>query len=112
MIMANILTSKGIFEYKSHLLYFGNHTINKDRMTYFIQIIALILDKIDINWGPAFGTLIGIVRNNDYLPWNPCFDIYILKELIWFVMRGEGCIILSIMESMSKCLSLGRYPQT
>ena len=78
--MANILTSKGIFEYKSHLLYFGNHTINKDRMTYFIQIIALILDKIDINWGPAFGTLIGIVRNNDYLPWNPCFDIYILKE--------------------------------
>lgn len=80
MIMANILTSKGIFEYKSHLLYFGNHTINKDRMTYFIQIIALILDKIDINWGPAFGTLIGIVRNNDYLPWNPCFDIYILKE--------------------------------
>lgn len=80
MIMANILTSKGIFEYNSHLLYFGNHTINKDRMTYFIQIIALILDKIDINWGPAFGTLIGIVRNNDYLPWNPCFDIYILKE--------------------------------
>lgn len=80
MIMANILTSKGIFEYKSHLLYFGNHTINKDRMTYFIHIIALILDKIDINWGPAFGTLIGIVRNNDYLPWNPCFDIYILKE--------------------------------
>lgn len=78
--MANILTSKGIFEYKSHLLYFGNHTINKGRMTYFIQIIALILDKIDINWGPAFGTLIGIVRNNDYLPWNPCFDIYILKE--------------------------------
>ena len=45
-----------------------------------LQVLSFYLDKIDINWGPAFGTLIGIVRNDDFLPWKPVFDIYILKE--------------------------------
>lgn len=75
-----IKTSKGYFEYDSHLMYFGNHKIDKDIMLENIQILSLYLDKIGINWGPAFGTLIGIVRNDDFLPWNPVFDIYILKE--------------------------------
>lgn len=73
-------TSKGYLEYDSHLMYFGNHKIDKDIMLENIQILSLYLDKIGINWGPAFGTLIGIVRNDDFLPWNPVFDIYILKE--------------------------------
>lgn len=73
-------TSKGFLNYDSHLLYFGNHKINPDRMLDNIHVLALYLDKIGINWGPAFGTLIGIVRNDDFLPWNPVFDIYILKE--------------------------------
>ena len=45
-----------------------------------LQILSLYLDKIGIQWGPAFGTLIGIVRNDYFLPWAPTFDIYILKE--------------------------------
>lgn len=45
-----------------------------------LQVLSLYLDKIDINWGPAFGTLIGIIRNDDFQPWKPAFDLYILKE--------------------------------
>ena len=45
-----------------------------------LRVLAELLDKIGINWGPAFGTLIGIVRNNDLLPWAKVFNIYILKE--------------------------------
>lgn len=45
-----------------------------------LHVLAVYLDKIGINWGPAFGTLIGIVRNDDFQPWKPVFDIYILKE--------------------------------
>ena len=78
--MAFIKTSKGLFDYYQHLLYFGTKTICKDRMMENLSILSVYLDKIDINWGPAFGTLIGIVRNDDFLPWAPCFDIYILKE--------------------------------
>lgn len=92
--MRRIKTSKGFFEYNSHLLYFGNHSINKSVMLENLRALSFNLDKIDINWGPAFGTLIGIVRNNDFLPWNPVFDIYILKEdeerfkdLLWHLVE-------------------------
>jgi len=78
--MAKIKTSKGFLNYDSHLLYFGDKVINKERMLDNLRTLSVCLNKIDINWGPAFGTLIGIVRNDDFQPWKPVFDIYILKE--------------------------------
>ena len=75
-----IKTSKGLLQYRSHLLYFGDHKVDKSTIIENVQILSVYLDKIGINWGPAFGTLIGIVRSDDLLPWNPVFDIYILKE--------------------------------
>ena len=94
--MAKIKTSKGFLEYNRHLLYFGDKVINKAKMTDNLQILSVYLDKININWGPAFGTLIGIVRNDDFQPWKPVFDIYILKEdeerfkdVLW-LLKDEG----------------------
>lgn len=91
--MSHIKTSKGFLEYKSHLLYFGDKVMNKEVMLDNLRVLALYMDKIDINWGPAFGTLIGIVRNDDFQPWKPLFDIYILKEdeerfkdILWLMM--------------------------
>ena len=78
--MARIKTSKGFLEYENHFLYFGDKVMNKEVMLENVQVLSVYLDKIDINWGPAFGTLIGIVRNDDFQPWKPVFDIYILKE--------------------------------
>lgn len=78
--MAHIKTSKGFLEFENHLLYFGNKVMDTKAMFDNLQILSLYLDKIDINWGPAFGTLIGVVRNDDFQPWKPIFDIYILKE--------------------------------
>ena len=94
--MAHIKTSKGFLEYKSHLLYFGNKVIDRKKMIDNLHLLSFYLDKIDINWGPAFGTLIGIVRNDDFQPWKPVFDIYILKEdeerfkdILW-ALKDEG----------------------
>lgn len=78
--MAYIKTSKGFLEYESHLLHFGNKVMNKEMMLDNLRLFSSYLDMIDINWGPAFGTLIGVVRNNEFQPWKPIFDIYILKE--------------------------------
>lgn len=94
MFMSHIKTSKGFLEYKSHLLYFGDKVMNNEVMLDNLRVLALYMDKIDINWGPAFGTLIGIVRNDDFQPWKPLFDIYILKEdeerfkdILWLIME-------------------------
>lgn len=98
--MAQIKTSKGFLEYKRHLLYFDNKFIDKPKMLENLQVLSIFLDKIDINWGPAFGTLIGIVRNDDFQEWKPAFDIYILKEdeerfkdILWILM-DEGFILM------------------
>lgn len=98
--MAHIKTSKGFLEYESHLLHFGDRVINKKVMLDNLQVLSVFLDKIDINWGPAFGTLIGIVRNDDFQPWKPLFDIYILKEdeerfkdILW-LLKDEGFELL------------------
>lgn len=92
-----IKTSKGFLEYQSHLLYFGNQQVNREIMQDDIHALSVYLDKIGINWGPAFGSLIGIVRNDDFLPWNPVFDIYILKEdeerfkdVLWLLIEDAG----------------------
>lgn len=94
--MAKIKTSKGFLEYQSHLLHFGDKVINKEVMLNNLQVLSIYLDKIDINWGPAFGTLIGIVRNDDFQPWKPIFDIYILKEdeerfkdILWLLLEAD-----------------------
>ena len=91
--MAHIKTSKGFLEYENHLLYFGNKVMDTKVMLDNLQVLSLYLDKIDINWGPAFGTLIGVVRNEDFQPWKPIFDIYSLKEdeerfkdILWLLM--------------------------
>lgn len=78
--MTHIKTSKGFLEYNSHLLYFGNKVMNKEVMLENLHILSIYLDKIDIIWGPCFGTLIGVVRNEDFQPWKPVFDLFILKE--------------------------------
>lgn len=91
--MARLKTSKGFLEYDNQILYFGNKVMNTEKMLENLQIFTVYLDKIGINWGPAFGTLIGIIRNDDFQPWKPVFDIYILKEdeerfkdILWLLM--------------------------
>lgn len=78
--MSRLKTSKGFFVFNNQTLSFCGKIINKKKMTNCLAELSFYLDRIGINWGPAFGTLIGIVRNDDYLPWAPIFDIYILKE--------------------------------
>lgn len=77
--MTYIKTSKGNLDYKS-LLPSANQRINVNKTIENIRFLQPILDRIGISWGPAFGTLIGIVRNDGFLPWATATDFYILKE--------------------------------
>lgn len=92
--MERLKTSKGYLEYSNQILYFGNKIMDTKIVLENLQILTVYLDKIDINWGPAFGTLIGIIRSDDFQPWKPVFDIYILKEdeerfkdILWLLME-------------------------
>ena len=92
--MAHIKTSRGLIEFKQHIIYDGMKRQNDAIALENLRILSRHLDRIDINWGPAFGTLIGIVRNEGFLPWAQGLDLYFLKEdeerfkdLLWKLME-------------------------
>lgn len=94
--MAYIKTSRGLMEFKQHIIYDGMKRQNDAVALENLKILSRHFDGIDINWGPAFGTLIGIVRNDGFLRWAQGLDLYFLKEdeerfkdLLWKLM-DEG----------------------
>lgn len=77
--MRNIKTSKGLLGYRN-LLPSNEQKLNETTAIENLKRIKACLDRTGIGWGPAFGTLIGIVRNDGFLPWATSLDFYILKE--------------------------------
>lgn len=91
--MGYIKTSKGLIEFRQHIIYDGIKRQDSVIALENLRVLTAHLDKIGINWGPAFGTLIGIVRSDSFLPWAQGLDLYILKEdeerfkdLLWKLM--------------------------
>lgn len=94
--MAHIKTSRGFIEFKQHIIYDGMK--RQDDVVSFenLCILSKHINRLGLNMGPAFGTLIGIVRNDGFLPWAQGLDLYVLKEdeerfkdLLWTLMN-EG----------------------
>lgn len=78
--MSIIRTSKGDLSYQREFLYSGKEHIDKGKATEGLRLLQQCLVKTGIGWGPAFGTLISIVRDNGYLSWAPSLTLFVLKE--------------------------------
>lgn len=78
--MGKIKTSKGDLKFKSKILYLGIKQIDREIAFENLRVIADILYKTNIHWGPVFGTLLGIVRENNFIEWDEDIDLYILEE--------------------------------
>ncbi len=83
-------------QFKQHIIYDGMKRQNDVIALENLGILAHYLDGIGLNWGPAFGTLLSIVRNDGFLPWAQGLDLYFLKEdeerfkdLLW-KLKEEG----------------------
>lgn len=78
--MPNIQTSNGVIRYQEQVLYPGIKPMDKEITLENLRDMSLYLDKSGIKWGPAFSTLIGIVREDDFLSWEQNLNLYVLKE--------------------------------
>ncbi len=78
--MAKKRTSAGDFHYKRKFLYVGIKKIDKEISLVNLRDFLNILKEGGVQTGPAFGSLLGIVRDNDFINWDEDIDLYILKE--------------------------------
>lgn len=75
-----IKTSKGEYRFKPRILFHGRKKINKKIARENILLLRNILRKTDIRWGLIFGTLLGAVREKNFITHDEDIDIYIFYE--------------------------------
>lgn len=78
--MAKIITTKGIIHFKPQSVYLGIKQIDKKIAFENLKVVAKIMDNSGLHWGPLFGTLLGIIRDNDFITWDEDIDLYVLEE--------------------------------
>lgn len=78
--MKSIRTPRGRFRYKPVYLYVGRKVIDRQVAFENLKELVPLLDGMGIHFGPFLGTLLGIVRENDFIEWDEDIDLYVLKD--------------------------------
>ena len=78
--MGTIRTSRGPYRYKPVYLYEGRKVIDPEIAADNLRDLVPVLDEAGIRFGPIFGSLLGMVREHDFIAWDEDIDLYILKE--------------------------------
>lgn len=78
--MKYIQTQSGPFPYKSQFVYLGIKQIDKSIAFENLKIVLNILGQKHIKVSAAYGTLLGIIREGDFIDWDEDIDLCILAE--------------------------------
>lgn len=78
--MKSILTPRGRFHYQPVYLYVGRKVIDRQVAFDNLKELVPLLDEMGLRFGPFLGTLLGIVRENDFIEWDEDIDLYVLAE--------------------------------
>lgn len=89
-------TPNGVYTYKRRILYIGIKVINKDIANENLQLLNSIFKKRGIKFGLIYGTLLGAIREKDFISHDEDIDLFILEEYrdkfldSLFELRKEG----------------------
>lgn len=78
--MATIKTPKGDIKFKQHNMYLGSKRINKDIAGENLLAVNKIMEENNVYWGLYAGTILGAVREHDFIDWDEDIDLYFLEE--------------------------------
>ena len=78
--MKKIRTPRGTLRYRPVYLYLGRKVIDREVAFQNLKDLVPILNAAGIHFGPIFGTLLGMIRENDFIAWDEDIDMYILQE--------------------------------
>ena len=109
--MPHITTQNGKYHYKSVPVYLGIKQIDKRQAYENLQLLDSFLHAEQLPFGPIFGTMLGMVRDNDFITWDEDIDLYVkeeyeeqlkllfpkMEQLGFKLIRYERCGLYSIM---------------
>ena len=75
-----IKTKKGYYHFEPVNLYHGRKKLDKNVARENLLITRKILNKSKIGWGLIFGTLLGAIREEDFIDHDEDVDLFILDE--------------------------------
>lgn len=78
--MAKKRTPNGWFHYKRKFIYLGIKQIDKKTALDNLRDFLKIMESANIKVVPGFGSLLGIIRDKDFITWDEDIDLCILKE--------------------------------
>ncbi len=79
-LLQNIQTSKGVYSFKEKVFELGVKAINKDIAEENLFLFKDIMDKNELEFSLAYGTLLGAIRENDFIEYDEDIDVIILDE--------------------------------
>lgn len=101
-MMKTIYTKNGNYNFQPVNLYHGRKKIDKEIAQENLLILRGVLANTDIRWGLIFGTLLGAIRENDFIAHDEDTDVYIFEE------DRQKCV--DILWELKKCgFEVARY---
>jgi lipopolysaccharide cholinephosphotransferase len=77
--MLEIITKHGIYKFKPKPIYLGRKRIDKIISAENLALFKLVLDKNDIVFQLGFGTVLGAIREKDFIEHDQDIDIIVLN---------------------------------
>lgn len=78
--MATLKTKRGPLKFKQQHLYLGIKKINKKIAKKNLLEVKDVLDREELYFGLMFGTLLGAIRDGDFITHDEDTDLFILSE--------------------------------
>lgn len=78
--MQKIQMTNGVWCFKSKALYRGIKVIDKENAAKNLYILKELLDKYNVEFQLAYGTLLGAVRDKDFISHDEDCDLIVLSE--------------------------------
>jgi phosphorylcholine metabolism protein LicD len=79
-MLEEIKTERGIFTYKPVKLFLGRKLLDPIVSKNNLLDFKAIMDKHSIHYGLWFGTLLGAIRENDFIKHDEDTDVFMLEE--------------------------------
>ena len=80
MAIKSIKTDKGDYQFNERILVRGVKLINKEQSQKNLLLFKSILDKHQLKFGLIYGTLLGAVREKDFIGHDEDVDTFMLEE--------------------------------